>query len=58
MKEKKAKLKLEDVKVESFVTTLDDKKSNNVVGQTGTLCKTCGSKVICCLPTDIITCPD
>ena len=32
MKEKKLKLKLDDIKVESFVTSLDDREKNGLVG--------------------------
>jgi hypothetical protein len=32
MKEKKAKLKLEDIKVESFITTLDENQTKRVGG--------------------------
>ena len=35
MKEKKLKLKLEDIKVESFVTSLDKNASKKMIGGTG-----------------------
>jgi hypothetical protein len=35
MKEKNAKLKLEDIKVESFITSLDENAANKMVGGTG-----------------------
>lgn len=43
MDEKKEKLKLEDIKIESFVTLLDDKKSNAIIGATevDTSCGNC-----------------
>jgi hypothetical protein len=51
MKEKKAKLKLEDIKVESFVTSLNDNEENRIMG--ASLPNDCatGSKIACCVPT-------
>jgi hypothetical protein len=35
MKEKKAKLKLEDIRVESFITSMDEIKVNGIEGKSG-----------------------
>lgn len=35
MKEKKARLKLEDIKIESFITSLDDNSAEALKGGTG-----------------------
>jgi len=62
MKEKKAKLKLEDIKVESFITALDENAVNKLIGATddgdacgtpmtcvsnGVTCQTCYSCITC-----------
>ncbi|HWQ80966.1 MAG TPA: pinensin family lanthipeptide [Ignavibacteria bacterium] len=65
MKEKKARMKLEDIKVESFVTALDENNANRLMGKTDDIgclqtplnC-TVGSRVVCCVPTPVIKCPD
>lgn len=65
MKEKKARMKLEDIKVESFVTALDENNANRLMGKSDDggclptpLVYSCGSRVVCCYPTPIIKCPD
>ena len=47
--EKKSKMKLEDIKVESFITSMDESKSNKIMGMGATnpptacnTCPTCG----------------
>jgi hypothetical protein len=46
MKEKKARLKLEDIKVESFITALDENAVNKLIGATDDD-GACGTPVTC-----------
>jgi hypothetical protein len=67
MKEKKAKLKLEDIKVESFITALDENTANRLIGATddGDACATppsptcvsCLNTCATCNQTCGVTCP-
>jgi hypothetical protein len=43
MKEKKEKLKLEDIKVESFITSVDENAANRIMAGTAgdTVCASC-----------------
>lgn len=52
--DKKPKMKLEDIKVESFITALDEKASYKTPGMGGQTPKTCGT---CGEYTCAATCP-
>jgi hypothetical protein len=60
--EKKLKLKLDDIKVESFITSMDENMSNNIKGMGATnptgcnTCPTCGG-TFCNANTCAATCP-